>query len=62
MAADTSVVIDGAGEAETPSETQSGSSNNGGKSPTPSSSSVDVTPDTSSEVSGCLQVKSVDLF
>ncbi|XP_018652383.1 putative histone-lysine n-methyltransferase, suv9 [Schistosoma mansoni] len=51
VAADTSVVTDDAGEAETPSETQSGSLHNGGKSPTPSSSSVDVTPDTSSEVS-----------
>ncbi|CAH8526676.1 unnamed protein product [Schistosoma turkestanicum] len=51
VVSDASGVADNAGEAETPSEAQSAPSNNGGKSPTPSSSSVDVTPDTSSEVS-----------
>ncbi|KAK4470917.1 hypothetical protein MN116_006425 [Schistosoma mekongi] len=50
VASDTDGVIDNAEGTETPlSDTQSASSNSGGKSPTPSSS-VDITPDTGSEV------------
>ncbi|TNN05139.1 Histone-lysine N-methyltransferase SUV39H2 [Schistosoma japonicum] len=51
VASDTDGVIDNTEGTETPlSDTQSGSSNSGGKSPTPSSS-VDITPDTGSETS-----------